>query len=400
LATRGSIAELLADATGDDRRYLPETVRRLIFSQPDRVTTPARKLTVRPILIRGQSAWQFEWQRGNQAVHENLDSPSAYARLCEAGSEFRQVLVRTAAAETQGRRDRGPDWAWSTRPLEGAPTSEPAAHNAERARLIPEGTPVPFLVEVGVMTPEGRVRRDQQHKFRQINRFLEFVRDIVPALPATGTLEVIDFGSGKSSLTFAVHHYLTVVLGRSVNLLGIDRKESVVAECARLGKTLGCAGLSFQAGEIAAYNHPRPVDLAISLHACDTATDDALIAATRWGARAILAVPCCQHELAPQLNIAGAEALLSHGILRERLATLATDALRAEWLENHGYSAQVIEFIDTEHTPKNLLIRATRRERNDGRDLARAKRYREFREFLGVGETWLDRHGGGADAHP
>ncbi len=243
------------------------------------------------------------------------------------------------------------------------------------------------------MTPDGRVRRDQYHKFRQMNRFLEFVRDVVPSLTETGTLEVVDFGCGKSSLTFATHHYLTAVLGRSVNITGIDRKREVVADCERMRSTLGCEGLSFRAGEIAAYDHPRPVDLAISLHACDTATDDALIAATRWGSRAILAVPCCQHELAPQLKMAGAEALLSHGILRERFATLATDALRAEWLENRGYSARVVEFIDTEHTPKNLLIRAVRRERNDGRDLARAKRYREFREFLGLGETYLERHG-------
>lgn len=395
MATRGTITDLLAASTGEDRRQLSDTIRRLILSQPHPQAS-AKKLTVRPILLRGQPAWQFEWQRGTQAVHENLEGSAACARLCAAASEFRQVLVRTVSAETQGRRDRGSDWAWSTRTLEATPPRSPVSHDTERARLIPEGTPVPFLVEIGVMTPEGRVKRDQHHKFRQINRFLEFVRDILPALPETGTIEVVDFGCGKSSLTFALHHYLTVVLGRTVNILGIDRKETVVDECARLGASLACAGLSFQAGEIASHNHPRPVDLAISLHACDTATDDALIAATRWGARAILAVPCCQHELAPQLRIAGAEALLSHGILRERLATLATDALRAEWLENRGYSAEVIEFIDTEHTPKNLLIRATRRERNDGRDLARAKRYREFREFLGLGETYLNQQGGTA----
>ncbi len=398
MTTRGSIEELLADAVGGPTRGLSGSIRRVVLSQPERgASASSRKLGVRPVVVRGRPEWQFEWQRGAQAVHENLDGLAAQARLCEAAREFRQILVRTAEGETQGRRPKGPEWAWSTRAVETADAVEaPVVHDAGRAYLIPDGTPVPFLIEIGVMTPDGRVRRDQYHKFRQINRFLEFVRDVVPSLTETGTLEVVDFGCGKSSLTFATHHYLTAVLGRSVNITGIDRKREVVADCERLGAALGCAGLSFRAGEISAYDHPRPVDLAISLHACDTATDDALIAATRWGSRAILAVPCCQHELAPQLKIAGAEALLSHGILRERFATLATDALRAEWLETRGYSARVVEFIDTEHTPKNLLIRAVRRERNDGRDLARDKRYREFREFLGLGETYLDRHGGAA----
>ena len=275
-------------------------------------------------------------------------------------------------------------------PVLSASDGSVGSHNRAKQYLLPEHQPVPFLISAGVMTPTGQVKAAMYHKFRQINRFLELVNNIVPSLSKSGTIRVVDFGCGKSYLTFALHHLLTVVHQRSVEMIGLDRKQDVVARCNEIACELDCTGLSFQAGEIREAPVSGHVDLAVALHACDTATDDALISAVRWNCSAILAVPCCQHELSKKLRAPDLAPLLRHGILQERFASLATDALRAQWLELHGYQAQIVEFIDTEHTPKNLLIRATRRSHRP-RDLARrVTAYREFQHRLGLGETWLD----------
>ena len=208
---------------------------------------------------------------------------------------------------------------------------------------------MPFLVELGVMTSEGKVRSRRYDKFRQVNRFLELVEDVLPALPS-GPLRIVDFGSGKSYLTFALHHLLTVVHGREVEIVGLDLKPEVVGHCETLARTLGADGLRFEVGDIAGYEALAGVDLVVSLHACDTATDDALDRAVRAGAPVILAVPCCQHELLPQLENRALAPLLRHGTLRERFAAEVTDAARAQLLGAVGYDVQVVEFIELEHT--------------------------------------------------
>ena len=274
------------------------------------------------------------------------------------------------------------------------------AHNRAKDYILRDGTPYPFLVAIGVMTGEGKVRAAMYHKFRQINRFLELVRDIVPHLPARDPLTIVDFGCGKSYLTFALHHFLKTELGRTVEITGVDRKETVVADCAALAERLACEGLRFVSGEISGFERETSVDLAISLHACDTATDDALSAAVGWNARVILAVPCCQHEVAPQVAAKELAPLLKHGILKERFAALATDSLRALWLESQGYKTQIVEFIETEHTPKNLLIRATK-STNSARVVAARAEFDAFRSWLGLRELHLNaleeaEHEGGA----
>jgi SAM-dependent methyltransferase len=235
------------------------------------------------------------------------------------------------------------------------------------------------------MTAGGQVRRSMMHKFRQINRFLELVDDIVPSLETGRELRVVDFGCGKSYLTFALHHLLTAIHGRAVRIIGLDRKSDVVRHCAEIAGRLECRGLEFREGDIAGHQESEPVDLAVSLHACDTATDDALAQALRWQSRVILAVPCCQHELARSMASRELAALSRHGILHERFAALATDALRALVLEISGYSTQVVEFIDLEHTAKNVLIRAVRRDRDDPslRD-ARLAEYKALLQALGI----------------
>ncbi len=262
------------------------------------------------------------------------------------------------------------------------------AHDRSKRRLLTEGEAVPYLVELGVQTADGRVRAPRRAKFKQVNRFVELVDDVVPSLP-DGDLRVVDFGSGRAYLTFALHDLLTRVHGRRVELLGLDLKPNVVAECEALARRLGSEGLRFELGDIADADLAG-VDLVVSLHACDTATDVALERAVRAGAEVILAVPCCQHELLGQLANDALRPLLRHGTLRERFVAEVTDAARARLLELAGYDVQVVEFVALEHTPKNVLLRARRTER-PARDRARlAQEYRVFADELAI-EPALER---------
>ena len=233
-------------------------------------------------------------------------------------------------------------------------------HNRTKQYLLPEGEPVPFLVKLGVMTPEGKVVKAKYDKFRQINRFLEFIEDITPVLAKDREITMIDFGCGKSYLTFAMYYYLHERKGYDLRITGLDLKEDVIAHCNRLAKEFGYEKLNFLTGDIADYEGVTQVDLVVTLHACDTATDYALAKAVAWNARAILSVPCCQHELNRQIKNEVLQPVLRYGLLKERMAALITDGLRASMLEEQGYRVQVLEFIDMEHTPKNILLRAVK----------------------------------------
>jgi hypothetical protein len=363
------------------RRLLgEETLTGASLSRPRR-SDPSRpsRVTVAPVTVGGVLRYRFTAQVGARTSDENLAPAAAAERLVRLlESEFRQGLLQSSDA----------DWQVLTggkgvRILQRAPT-RPATertHDRAKRRVFPEGVPVPFLVELGVMTPDGTVRSKRYDKFRQVNRFVELVEDVLPALP-DGPLRVVDFGSGRSYLTFALHHLLTVVHGREVEIVGLDLKHDVVAECEALARRLDADGLHFELGDIAGYEALAGVDLVVSLHACDTATDAALDRAVRARARVILAVPCCQHELLPQLENAALGPLLRHGTLRERFAAEVTDAARAQLLGAVGYDVQVVEFVDLEHTPKNILLRAVAR---PGRDTAKALAdYRAFAAELSI----------------
>lgn len=374
------------------------TLRRLTLSERRPGTTsPLLKVQVRPVILQAEPAWQFTLHESQRATHENLPLGPTLRRLAQLLHEtFRQVHWSTATEDSSARPPRQPGQPWQlhrTPRATPAPAAPPdAPHNRPKNYLLPEGVPCPFLHEMGVMTPQGQVHRAMMAKFRQINRFLELARDALRELPSDRPLRVIDFGCGKSYLTFALHHLLTHIEHRPARITGLDLKPDVIAHCQGVAQRLHCAGLDFQVGSIAQFTATEPIDLVVSLHACDTATDDALVQALRWQAQVILAVPCCQHELAPQLSNPALEPLLRHGLARERLGTLVTDALRALVLERQGYATQMVEFIDLEHTPKNVLLRAVRRPRQPP-DLT-ATRQREllaYRECLGLPETHLER---------
>lgn len=347
-----------------------------------------QKVSIRPLLLKGQPAYQFTLHFRDRVTHENL-APDAAARRATALLEgtFQHAALYTSEADF-ALRARPHDFQVTQRPP--SKSAAPATHDRIKAHLIPDGVPCPFLAEIGVMTPDGRVRAPMQHKFRQINRFLELVQDVVPALPRGRTLRIVDFGCGKSYLTFALHHLLTVIHELPVEIVGLDRKADVIADCRQVAAKLNCHGLEFREGDIETHAAAGPIDLAVSLHACDTATDDALAKALAWECAVILAVPCCQHELAPQIRVPGLEPLQRHGLLHERFATLATDALRAAVLEICGYQTQVVEFIDLEHTPKNVLIRAIRKPISESVRAQRLAEYRAFKAALGLGVPYLE----------
>ena len=252
-------------------------------------------------------------------------------------------------------------------------------HNRIKNYIIPEGTPVPFLIRLGVMTPEGKIVNSKYDKFKQINRFLEYINDILPSVLEQKKcedypLQIADFGCGKSYLTFAVHYYLTQIKKIDCKIIGLDLKEDVIEYCNSLAKEFDCSGLIFKTGDISKYSDSEKEhnpDIVITLHACDTATDYALKYAVLKNAKAILSVPCCQHEINMQLEqnkreLENTDAeifkpLLKYGLIRERVSALITDSLRAEYLESAGYKVDVMEFIDMSHTPKNILLRAVRK---------------------------------------
>ena len=233
-------------------------------------------------------------------------------------------------------------------------------HNRVKQYILKENIPVPFLIDLGVMNKEGRIITQKYDKFRQINRFLEFIQDILPKLDQKKEVTILDFGCGKSYLTFAMYYYLRELKGYDVNIIGLDLKTDVIQKCNHLAEKYGYEKLHFYQGDIADYEGVSAVDMVVTLHACDTATDYALAKAVEWGAKVILSVPCCQHEVNRQIRNETLEPVLKYGILKERMSALFTDGIRANLLESMGYETQILEFIDMEHTPKNLLIRAVK----------------------------------------
>jgi SAM-dependent methyltransferase len=350
------------------------------FSNPHKkgAEGPSR-VGIRPILAKGERLYQLSQQVGEKMLHRNVESDECYKLILDPFlRQFKQALFQTTQGDYQLLSSKKGALTLLAKP----PTKQELslAHNRQKQYLLSEG---PFLIELGLMNSSGRILPQKQDKFRQINRFLEMVEDTLHLFKEGQSIEVIDFGCGKAYLTFALYHLLTEIKGFSVQMRGIDLKADVIEACQRLADKLGYRDLQFQLGNIADYSPSGHVDMVVALHACDTATDAALAKAVRWGAKVILAAPCCQHELSQQLSSKPLEALLRYGILKERFAALATDAARAALLEMQGYATQILEFIDSIHTPKNLLIRAVRGNTAAKREEAK-KRYLAMKECLSI----------------
>jgi len=336
----------------------------IVISNPEKKET-LNKIKIRPMELKGEVFYQIEEFTTTQAFHKNLtlkelaehfpsyfDQRFRQAQMTTETEDIQILVSKKGAVSILRKRKKTPEF----KPMS-------LSHNRQKKYILNEGTPVPFLVELGVMTKDGTITKPKYDKFRQINRFLEFIQDILPALPKDRTITILDFGCGKSYLTFAIYHFLKVMHGLDVRILGLDLKKDVIANCNRLAQKLGYHELTFLHGDIADYEGMNQVDMVVTLHACDTATDFALAKAIGWDASVILSVPCCQHELNKQIKNDSLAPLLKYGLIKERTAALFTDAIRGNLLEAAGYQTQILEFIDMEHTPKNILLRAVRKQK-------------------------------------
>lgn len=320
------------------------------------------KISIRPIVVKGRPVFQMTENRGQKALHRNLAKEECLLWLKDSLGAFKQTFFYTATADYQLLSGKKGALTLLKKPPSKSVLASTQSHNRQKDYLLQEGEVIPFLVSLGVMNREGKVHAAKRDKFRQINRFLEMIDDVLADLDCTKVLRIIDFGCGKAYLTFALYHYLRWTKGLRVHMTGLDLKSDVIRLCQDLALSLGYQDdLSFVQGDINSFETEEGVDMMVSLHACDTATDAALEKAVRWNSKVILCVPCCQHELFSQVRNEDLRPLLKHGILKERFAALATDAARAQLLEVVGYHTQILEFIDMEHTPKNLLIRAVKR---------------------------------------
>lgn len=337
---------------------------KIIISKPAKKSGEFKKL----VAEKKKSGYQLTKYTEKQAFHENLSGEALPGRLeALVRGEFRQANGWSPVGEHIVLISKDGECsvkvkAADSKALSGQPAADQNAadHNRRKNYILEEGTPIAPLVDMGIFTKEGKVVASMQDKFRQINRFIEIIDDEISSRKLT-TLNVIDFGCGKSYLTFLIYYYLVEIKGIDAHIIGLDLKADVIEKCNAAAKRYAYSNLRFELGDINGYKAPFDVDMVVTLHACDTATDFALYNAIQWKADMIFSVPCCQHELNGQIEAENLELMTRYGIIKERFSALATDAIRANLLEYCGYKTQLLEFIDFEHTPKNILIRAVRR---------------------------------------
>ncbi|MFJ8237746.1 class I SAM-dependent methyltransferase [Ureibacillus sp. NPDC094379] len=349
------------------------------ISQPRQKSNEVKRIKLKPIELKGVYHIQIEYQYERILKHENVileNFPDAFDQFLEG---FRQIHAQFSQESIHIQLSKKNKVLWKS---EKGKMSKPVdlSHNRKKKYLLDDATPYPFLIRLGVQTEEGKVKKQKYDKFKQINRFVEFIDDALIHLPQDREIRILDFGSGKSYLTFALYHYLKIEKGLNIRVTGLDLKKEVIEECNQIAKDLQYEDLEFLVGDINDYNDETSVDMVVTLHACDVATDMALARAVRWGAKVILSVPCCQHELNRQLNAPSLEVMTQHGLIKERFASLATDSIRSEILKLVGYETQLLEFIDIEHTPKNILIRAYYTGKKPSNE--QLARYNAFVEFL------------------
>ena len=346
------------------RQYLDlmirDDVQKIIISNPVKKTEEYKKI----VIEQKENIYQISKYTEKQVFHENLSMEKLSERAAELiENHYRQVNGISQTAEhiiLISKKGSCNYKVKKTASDQVVLSQKQTGHNRKKNYILEEGMNIAPLVDMGVFTKDGKVVNAMYDKYKQINRFIEIIDDEVSDLKVD-TLNVIDFGCGKSYLTFVVYYYLTEVMHLKVNMIGLDLKEDVIHKCNLAARKYNYQGLKFEVGDVNGFKAPFDVDMVITLHACDTATDYALYNAIQWKAKMIFSVPCCQHELNKQMKPENMTILSRYGIIKERFSALATDAIRGNLLEYCGYKTQLLEFIDFDHTPKNILIRAVRR---------------------------------------
>ena len=363
------------------KKLLEETVHgglyQIVLSNA-RDRDKAFKVKIRPVMLKNTLMFQETSYRGTKVFHENYQDLEMIPRIGNyLFQDFKQceiehtnmkavILVSKKGKMTVRKKVETQAGIMQAGQTGGAALHRKEvslAHDRAKRYILEEGKIVPFLVDLGVQGRDGRIIRSKYDKYKQINRFLEFIEDILPALRMDREIQIVDFGCGKSYLTFAIYYYLHELMGLDVAITGLDLKQDVIEHCNELSRRYGYQKLRFIKGDIAEYEGLISADMVVTLHACDTATDYALDKAVKWGAKVILSVPCCQHEVNKQIACEELAPILQYGIIKERMSALITDALRADILKVQGYETDLLEFIDMEHTPKNILIRAVKKEK-------------------------------------
>ena len=339
---------------------LDAKVNKIIISNPSAKSNPVKKIVIEQKAGNFQIASYTE----KQVFHENVTEPLLLLRCVELiENNYRQVngmsekeehiILISKKGQCNYKVKKN-----ATDAIKSKPAQE--GHNRKKNYILSEGMDIEPLVDMGVFSKDGKVINAMYDKYKQINRFIEIIDDEI-SKAGMKEINVIDFGCGKSYLTFVVYYYLTEVMGMKVNMIGLDLKEDVIKKCNEAARKYNYKNLRFELGDINGYKAPFDVDMVITLHACDVATDFALYNAIQWKAKMIFSVPCCQHELNKQMHTDNFSIMSRYGIVKERFAALATDAIRGNLLEYCGYRTQLLEFIGLEYTPKNILIRAVRK---------------------------------------
>lgn len=338
----------------------------VISGQKNKSEDKAVKVRIRPVILKNEIEYQVSEFVGRKVLHSNHGAADVKKKIIDYMTEdFKQAQINMTDAAATILSSKSKTLTCKYKKAGQLKVQRDLSHNRTKKYIIQEGKPVAFMIDLGVMGQDGKIIRTRYDKFRQINRFLEYIEDILPKLDKERELTIIDFGCGKSYLTFAMYYYLKELKGYNIRIIGLDLKADVIEHCNELRTRYGYDKLDFYVGDIATYKDVDKVDMVVTLHACDTATDYALAKAVKWGAEVILSVPCCQHEANRTIKSDILSPVMDYGILKERMAAIVTDAARAKLLTANGYDTQILEFIDMEHTPKNLLIRAVKGGKED-----------------------------------
>lgn len=360
----------------------------VISGQKNKSEDKAVKVRIRPVILKNEIEYQVSEFVGRKVLHSNHSADDVKKKIINYMTEdFKQAQINMTDAIATILSSKSKTLTCKYKKAGQLKAQRDLSHNRTKKYIIQEGKPVAFMIDLGVMGQDGKIIRTRYDKFRQINRFLEYIEDILPKLDKERELTIIDFGCGKSYLTFAMYYYLKELKGYNIRIIGLDLKEDVIEHCNELRTRYGYDKLDFYVGDIATYKDVDKVDMVVTLHACDTATDYALAKEVKWGAEVILSVPCCQHEANRTIKSDILSPVMEYGILKERMAAIVTDAARAKLLTANGYDTQILEFIDMEHTPKNLLIRAVK---SGKEDLSAREKTKEMLEALNL-ELTIDK---------